>query len=106
MSLDAINCGSFIATLTKELVAQKLADPGGETTPGGAHPIPQISSVVIKALHGNGGICYIGKSGVEPAFGFELEKGESVSLDIQTWRNIYWNGTKTGDKLCVFFVGS
>ena len=63
--------------------------------------------MVIRALKGNAGIIYLGGSAANAsaAKGFELAAGDSISVDVMGGGQIWMNGTKTNDKVCVAWVG-
>src|SRR5438445_1551860 len=92
---------SFQNTLTAENVAQQL-DP--QSSLSGE---PQLTGIIIRAMGANTGIIYIGGSAAEAtaAEGFELKAGDAVSMNIEGTGKIWFNGTKTGDKVCVLGVG-
>jgi hypothetical protein len=96
-----LNGGSFQVTLTEAGTAQGIEPPGAG--PGAGNP--QISSAVIRAMKGNGGTIYVGGAGVTSATGFELAAGDAVSMDEMGLGKFFFNGTKTGDKICVLWVG-
>jgi len=97
-----LSLGSFQVTLTKEKIAQAVEPPGN--IPGKENP--QISSCVVKAMKENKGIVYLGnEETATEAKGFELAAGEGLSIDVLGLGKLWFNGTKTGDKLCVMWVG-
>lgn len=92
---------SFQVSLAAENVAQAIEPPGN--IPGQENP--QVASVAIKAKMTNTGLLFIGKVGVTALTGFELEKGETITLDIQNTGSLYFVGPHVGDTLCVLGVG-
>jgi hypothetical protein len=92
---------NFQVTLAESKVAQAVEPPG--KTPGTGNP--QTSSVVVKARAGNIGLLFVGVAGVSETTGLELEKGESIALDINGIGNLFFVGANAGDKLCVLGVG-
>lgn len=97
-----LNVGSFQVALGKELVKQAVEPPG--KTPGLENP--QISSVAVRAMKGNAGVLYLGsEESATAAAGFELAAGDAVTVDVLGLGDLWFNGTKTGDKLCVFWTG-
>lgn len=99
---SSLNVGSFQVALTKELIPQAVEPPG--KTPGAENP--QITSVAVRAMKGNGGIIYLGNEETATVLkGFELAAGDAVTIDVLGLGDLWFNGTKTGDKLCVFWAG-
>lgn len=48
------------------------------------------SGIVVKNLSTNTGVIYMGPSGVTTSTGYPLDPGESVSLDMQSVRQVYF----------------
>jgi hypothetical protein len=63
-----------------------------------------VRSVTIKALVGNGGFIYVGKSDVDSSNGFELDAGESISVDVNNLNLLYVDTSNSGDDICYFAV--
>lgn len=101
----ALNSSGF--TKTVELATAKtpqLLEPSG-TTPGSENP--QTASVIVKAKPGNVGSLFVGFSKAEveaEGAGFELAKGEAISLDLNGLGNVWFNGPNK-DKLMILGVG-
>lgn len=93
--------GAFQVALAAENVEQAVEKPSVEPGKGN----PQMSSVAIRAMKGNGGVLYVGPKGVTAANGFELAAGDALTVDITSLGQLFFTGPKVGDKLCVFFVG-
>lgn len=61
-----------------------------------------IKSVTIKALSTNTGNVYVGDSGVDSTNGFQLAKGDTVSLDIDDLADVYIDVTQAQRVLHTF----
>jgi hypothetical protein len=72
------------------------AASGGASLPSGA-----IVSVTVKALSTNSGNIFVGGSTHLPysGFGFLLEAGEAVNLDVDNFGNVWVCATVSGDKV-------
>ena len=56
-----------------------------------------INTVTIKALNTNDGTIYIGDSGVDSTNGYELQRGDSLSLDIDNLTSLYIDSDNDGE---------
>lgn len=65
------------------------------------HTVPDGFSVVVKALDGNAGKVYVGRSGVTTANGFELSSRDSIPLRVSNTNIIYLIATAADQKVCV-----
>jgi hypothetical protein len=97
---DEEGIGSFQVALTTAGTAQQVV--GGLT---GARLNNQIEACVVKALKANTGTIYLGATGVSSTTGMELVAGDSVPFDALSINSLYFNGTATGDKIAVMWVG-
>lgn len=61
-------------------------------------------SVTLKALNNNGGVVYVGVSGVDANSGFELGAGESISLAVDDTSRLYALADTPGQRLCVIGI--
>jgi hypothetical protein len=73
---------------------------GGEVLHSGA-----VVSVTVKALSANSGDIYVGGENNRPysGFGFLLEAGEAINVDVSDFSDVYLVATVSGDK--VTFLG-
>lgn len=60
-----------------------------------------VVSATVKALSGNSGDIFVGGSGYKPysGYGFLLEPGEAVNLDVDNFGEIWVVATVSGDKV-------
>ena len=56
-----------------------------------------IKSITVKALVTNTGIVYVGDSSVDNTNGYELEAGESISLDVSDTASVYVDVSVNGE---------
>ena len=63
-----------------------------------------VVSVTIKALRANTGNIYVGATGVTAANGFILERGSSVSLDIDNLADIFLNSDVSGEGVSFLYL--
>lgn len=63
-----------------------------------------LSGVTVKALHGNTGWIYVGKSGVSSADGFVLDAGESVFIETDNLADVFIDSSVNGEG--VSYIGS
>lgn len=63
-----------------------------------------IKSVTIKALSTNTGIIYVGASTVSSADGFELNAGDTVSLDVDNLADVYVDSSVNGEGVSYIYV--
>ena len=70
------------------------SDSGGIVLASG-----EVQSVLVKALSGNSGGIYIGGENYRPysGYGFLLEPGEAVNLDVDNFNRIYLYAVVSGD---------
>jgi hypothetical protein len=68
---------------------------GGQVLHSGA-----VVSVTIKAVSANSGDIYVGGATNRPysGFGFQLEKGEAINLDVSDFGDVYLCATVSGDR--------
>jgi hypothetical protein len=62
-------------------------------------------SVTIKALAGNTGNVYVGKSTVNSSNGLVLAAGDSVSFDIDNLNRVYIDVDTNGEGISFLYVG-
>ena len=58
-----------------------------------------VKTVILKAKSTNSGIVYVGGSGVErpyTGYGFELEAGDGINLDVNNFDAVYVMSTISG----------
>jgi hypothetical protein len=63
-----------------------------------------IKSVTIKALLANTNNVYVGDSSVDSSNGFELDAGESISLDINNLADIYIDVDTNGEGVSYIYI--
>lgn len=63
-----------------------------------------IKGVTVKALTTNTGLVYVGDSSVSSANGFELQAGESVSIDIDNTNKVYFDVSVNGEGVTYAYV--
>jgi hypothetical protein len=55
------------------------------------------TSIAIKALHGNGGMVYVGDSGVDSSNGFVLDAGDGIVMEVDNLADIYIDVDTNGE---------
>jgi len=63
-----------------------------------------IISVTIKALRANTGNIYVGDSGVDSANGHVLERGASVSMDVDDLADVYIDADTNGEGVSYLYL--
>jgi hypothetical protein len=100
-------------TITTGATPQRLVASGAGATSTGENNI--VGSVVIKARKLNTSPLYVGNattgggasgSGISATTAFELQPGDSISLEIQGTSKIYIVGATTGDRYDILSLGA